>query len=56
MRGTVVDDVPDQNLPEKFTAIHLDRVRSAVKPEAKPGGFAVSNLALARQVIYSLPL
>jgi len=53
-RGALVDDVPDQQLPPGFTEIHLDRPRGLTAPEAKSGGFTVSNLEQARQVIESL--
>lgn len=52
--GVLVDDVPDQNLPEGFVEIHLDRPRQLLAPLAKTGGFTVSSLEQARQVINSL--
>lgn len=53
-RGVLVDDVAGQDLPEGFTEIHLDRKRMLAAPERMMGGFVVSNLEQARQVILSL--
>ncbi len=52
--GALVDDVPDQNLPEGFTEIHLDKTLELSSPQEKVGGFVVASLAQARLVIKSI--
>jgi len=53
-RGALVDDVQGQQLPAGFVEINLDRSRELQEPEQIIGGFVVSNLAQARQLIVAL--
>jgi hypothetical protein len=53
-RGTLIDDVPDQQLPAGFTEIHIDRSLSLPKPLRATAGYTVSNLSQALQVIDQL--
>jgi haloacid dehalogenase-like hydrolase len=52
--GALVDNLPDQHLPASFSEIHLDRFSSFDEPQPKVGGYTVSNLCQARQVIDQL--
>lgn len=51
--GVLVDDVPDQNLPDGFTEIHLDRTAQHATPAKKLDGFVAADLMQALQVIRS---
>lgn len=53
-RGVLVDDVQGQQLPTGFVEINLDRSRELQEPEQIVGGFVVSNLTQARQLIVAL--
>jgi len=55
-RGVLLDDVPRQNLPAGFIEIQIDRKRDLPQLLGNKalGGFVVSNLAQALQVIRSL--
>lgn len=50
-RGVLVDDIQGQQLPSGFMEINLDRSRKLRDPEQIVGGFVVSNLAQARELI-----
>jgi hypothetical protein len=52
--GVLVDDKSDQHLPLGFTEVHLDRGRIIAKPLRKTGGYTVSDLMQAYQVIQEL--
>lgn len=53
-RGVLVDDIPDQDLPEGFFEIHIDHARTQAQPIEKEGGYVVSSLAQARDIIHRL--
>jgi hypothetical protein len=53
-QGVLVDDIPEQHLPEGFHEIHLDREINLQHPKPKTGGFTVSDLRQAYASIASL--
>ncbi len=53
-RGVLIDDVPNQELPEGFTEIHIDRTLQLPHPVKKDGGFTIANLAQALEVLAML--
>lgn len=52
--GALVDDVPDQQLPKGFIEIHLNRNATTPGATIKPGGYTVSSLKQAEDIIRSL--
>ncbi len=53
-RGVLIDDVPNQQLPDGFTEIQIDRASKLNGPELTSGVFRVSSLDQARLVLHSL--
>jgi len=52
--GVLIDDVPDQELPEGFIEIHIDRSTSMPKPVPKLDGYRVSDLMQSLDIIKAL--
>jgi hypothetical protein len=52
--GALIDDVPDQELPDGFTEIHIDRSLEPNQPTKKDSGFTISDLDQALEIIESL--
>lgn len=53
-QGALVDDAPDQRLPEGFTEITINRASELTEPEQVADRFVVASLSQALQVIRSL--
>ncbi|HYH74550.1 MAG TPA: HAD family hydrolase [Candidatus Saccharimonadales bacterium] len=50
-RGALIDDVPNQDLPEGFTEIHIDRASNLAAPLRKDNGYTVRDLMQALAVL-----
>jgi hypothetical protein len=50
-RGVLIDDIPNQQLPEGFIEIHLDRSSDLSEPLVEDKKYTVANLSQAEQVI-----
>lgn len=53
-KGVLIDDKPDQDLPQGFTEIHINRSRTTDEPITQGNIVMVSNLAQAVKVIRQL--